>query len=85
MILKNLSLVKIDVTKNNKNDIGLLKYLNVMGPPAYIFFDGEGNEINGYRNTRIYGTKEISRTFRRARYILIKLYFRGILMKIEEN
>ncbi|MEL0101854.1 MAG: thioredoxin fold domain-containing protein, partial [Gammaproteobacteria bacterium] len=58
VILKNLRLIKIDVTKNNKKDIGLLKYLNVMGPPAYIFFDGEGNEITGYRIQGYMGPEE---------------------------
>tara|TARA_B100000035_G_scaffold121063_1_gene102847 strand:- start:2651 stop:4216 length:1566 start_codon:yes stop_codon:yes gene_type:complete len=58
VILKNLRLIKIDVTKNNKKDIGLLKYLNVMGPPAYIFFDGEGNEIKGYRIQGYMGPEE---------------------------
>ena len=46
-ILKNFKLIKVDVTKNNKKDTELLKFLNVMGPPAYLFFDNEGNEING--------------------------------------
>ena len=47
-ILKDFLLVKIDVTNNSKDDIELLKYLNVMGPPAYKFFDRDGTELKGF-------------------------------------
>ena len=47
-LLKELNLIKIDVTNNSKEDIALLKYLNVLGPPAYKFYDREGIEIKGY-------------------------------------
>ena len=47
-LLKELNLIKIDVTNNSKEDIALLKYLNVLGPPAYKFYDREGIEVKGY-------------------------------------
>ena len=46
--LKNFRLVKIDVTSNNKEDKELLKHLNIIGPPAYKFFDKDGEEIEGF-------------------------------------
>ncbi|MDB2461417.1 protein-disulfide reductase DsbD [Gammaproteobacteria bacterium] len=47
-LLKNLNLIKIDVTDNTKEDIELLKYLNIIGPPAYKFYDLKGKEIKGF-------------------------------------
>ena len=47
-ILRNFNLIKIDVTENNKDDIDLLRYLNILGPPAYKFYDGKGKEIKGF-------------------------------------
>jgi len=47
-ILNELKLIKIDVTKNNAQDIELLKYLNVIGPPAYRFYNESGEEIKGF-------------------------------------
>ena len=47
-ILRDFLLVKIDVTNNSKDDIELLKYLKIMGPPAYKFFDKEGIELKGF-------------------------------------
>ena len=45
---KSYRLVKIDVTDNKKEDKELLKYLNIIGPPAYKFFDKDGKEIKGF-------------------------------------
>ncbi len=47
-ILNEFKLIKIDVTKNNAQDIELLKYLNVIGPPAYKFYSESGEEIKGF-------------------------------------
>jgi len=42
-------LLKADVTANNEDDKALLKRFNLFGPPGIIFFDREGQEINGLR------------------------------------
>ena len=47
-LLKNYRLVKIDVTNNNKEDIELLRYLNILGPPAYKFYNNKGQEFKGF-------------------------------------
>ena len=47
-LLKDFRLVKIDVTNNNKEDIELLRYLNILGPPAYKFYNNKGKEYKGY-------------------------------------
>ena len=35
-------------TNNSKDDIELLKYLKILGPPAYKFFDRDGIELKGF-------------------------------------
>jgi thiol:disulfide interchange protein DsbD len=47
-LLENLNLIKIDVTDNTREDLELLKYLNIIGPPAYKFYDYKGKEITGF-------------------------------------
>jgi thiol:disulfide interchange protein DsbD len=55
--LKGYLLLKVDVTKNNKDDQALMKRFNIYGPPALIFFDKNGIEIKskkiiGYKNPK---------------------------------
>ncbi len=49
--LKNAILVQADVTPNDKNDQGLLKSLDLLGPPAILFFNPDGTEKRNYRIT----------------------------------
>lgn len=54
-VLKDYLLLKVDVTKNTKNDKELMNRFNIFGPPALIFFDKDGKEIKsqrmiGYKN-----------------------------------
>jgi len=44
--LKKYKLLKIDMTENSTEDQALQKRFKVFGPPALIFFDKNGNEIN---------------------------------------
>ncbi len=41
-LLKNIRVLKADVTANNLNDKALLQYFNVYGPPAIVFFAFDG-------------------------------------------
>jgi thiol:disulfide interchange protein DsbD len=50
--LSAFMLIQADVTSNDDEDKALLKELGVFGPPATVFYDMEGNEIEG---TRIVG------------------------------
>ncbi len=52
--LKKYTLLKIDVTKNSKEDKELQKKFNIFGPPALIFFNKNGEEE---KNKRIVGFK----------------------------
>ena len=53
--LKEFTLIKADVTKNSEEDKAMQKRFGVVGPPALIFWDKDGNEIKssqivGYKN-----------------------------------
>ncbi len=43
--LKQLKLLRADVTANNADDQALLKRFSLFGPPGIIFFDRSGNEV----------------------------------------
>ena len=47
--LKDVVLLKADVTKNDKLDKALLSRFNLPGPPAILFFGYDGLEHNAYR------------------------------------
>ncbi len=47
--LGNAVLLKADVTPNDEQDKSLYKHFNIIGPPAIIFYDNEGNELKPYR------------------------------------
>jgi thiol:disulfide interchange protein DsbD len=43
--LKQMDLLRADVTANNTDDQALLKRFGLFGPPGIIFFDGSGHEV----------------------------------------
>jgi len=43
--LKQLKLLRADVTANDTDDQALLKRFKLFGPPGIIFFDRSGNEV----------------------------------------
>jgi thiol:disulfide interchange protein DsbD len=43
--LKQMNLLRADVTANNADDQVLLKRFNLFGPPGIIFFDRGGREV----------------------------------------
>lgn len=47
--LKNIRLLRADVTKNNAFDQALLKRFQLVGPPGIIFFNAEGQELTSRR------------------------------------
>ena len=47
--LKNVMLLRADLTKNNAFDQALLKRFKVVGPPTIIFFNREGQELTSPR------------------------------------
>ncbi len=59
--LKDVLLLKADVTANNAQDKALLARFGLFGPPGIIFFDGAGQEI---RSRRVVGYMEANRFLR---------------------
>lgn len=55
--LKEVVLLRVDVTANNGDDKVLLKRFGLFGPPAVLFFDEAGNEIRSARIIGYQGTK----------------------------
>jgi len=47
--LQQVTLLKIDVTKNNDDDKAFLKQFELFGPPAILFFNKESVEIKSHR------------------------------------
>ena len=47
--LSQAVLVQADVTKNDEQDRALLKRFGIFGPPAILFFDTQGQELQSYR------------------------------------
>ena len=52
VLLQNLNLIKLDITKTNDDNSKFLKDYKLFGPPAILFFNNDGEEI---RNARIVG------------------------------
>jgi thiol:disulfide interchange protein DsbD len=51
-LLKDLNLIKLDITKTNDDNSKFLKDYKLFGPPAILFFNNDGTEI---RRSRIVG------------------------------
>src|SRR5208282_6517848 len=47
--LKNVLLLRVDVTANTKADKALLKRYGMFGPPGILFFDAKGKELSNNR------------------------------------
>ncbi|WP_426415998.1 protein-disulfide reductase DsbD [Aestuariirhabdus sp. LZHN29] len=64
--LQRFTLIRADVTDNQAEQQALLKAFNLFGPPAFLFYDRQGNEIT---NLRVQGEPSVSSlrdTLRRA-------------------
>ncbi len=59
-ILSNAVIIKADVTKNNDADAELMKHYGIIGPPATLFFDRQGNENRAYRLLGYVDAKEFA-------------------------
>jgi thiol:disulfide interchange protein DsbD len=49
--LKDVVLLQADVTANDDDDKALLKRYTLFGPPATLFYDGQGKELSDFRVT----------------------------------
>ncbi len=58
--MKKTLLLQADVTKNDEADKALLKEFGIFGPPAIIFYDGEGVELKSSRVVGFMPAEEFS-------------------------
>ncbi len=47
--LSDFVLLQTDVTANDAEDKALYQHFGIFGPPAIMFYDGEGQEVRGFR------------------------------------
>ena len=68
--LKNMVLLRADVTANSDDDRALMKQFGLFGPPGIIFFDAKGKEIP---KSRIEGTLDAHAFFDHvSKYVTVK-------------
>lgn len=48
-LLSQFYLIKADVTKNSADNIALLEHFELFGPPSYLFFDRNSDELRTLR------------------------------------
>ncbi len=65
--LKDVLLLRADVTANNADDEALLKHFGLFGPPGIIFFDRQGKEIG----RRVIGFMDADQFIRRLNQVFL--------------
>ena len=58
--------LQADVTLNDETDQVLMKKYDIIGPPAILFFDRQGNEMRGYRLVGYFEPGEFAEHLRRV-------------------
>ncbi len=61
-LLKNTTLLQVDVTANSDEDKALMKRFMLFGPPGIIFFDQKGQEITAMKTVGYQNPKRFIRT-----------------------
>jgi thioredoxin:protein disulfide reductase len=56
--------LQADVTGNDETDRALMDKYDIIGPPAILFFDSQGNEMRGYRLVGYFGPGEFAQHLR---------------------
>ena len=63
--LKNMVVVKVDVTQNNSETHALLKDFAVVAPPTFVFYNSKGEELNQLRLVGEVSAKTLMKTLDR--------------------
>lgn len=64
--LTGVTLLKADVTANNDDHKALMKALGIVGPPAILFYDAQGNEQRGQRVVGFQNAEKFTNTIESA-------------------
>jgi thiol:disulfide interchange protein DsbD len=59
-LMEPMRLLQADVTANDAADQALMKQFGIIGPPAILFFDRQGNEMRSYRLVGYFSPDEFS-------------------------
>ena len=59
-LFKQIQPLQADVTANDKIDQALMTEYGIIGPPAILFFDHNGNELRGYRLVGYFEAEEFA-------------------------
>ena len=59
-LMDELQLLQADVTANDETDQALMRRFGVIGPPAILFFDRNGEEMKAYRLVGYFGPEEFA-------------------------
>ena len=65
-LFKQIQPLQADVTLNDKTDQALMAEYGVIGPPAILFFDRNGNELRNFRLVGYFEPEEFSRHLQRV-------------------
>lgn len=58
-LLKQVKLIRVDITKNSTADKELMRYFSVIAPPTFLFFDKAGNPLNQLKTVGEVTTDEL--------------------------
>jgi thiol:disulfide interchange protein DsbD len=64
-LLKNTTLLQVDVTANTDEDKALLKRFGLFGPPGIAFFNGSGKEMTSLKTVGFQNAEHFSATLER--------------------
>ena len=59
-LFRDIQPLQADVTLNDETDQALMEKYDVIGPPAILFFDRQGNEMRGYRLVGYFEAEEFA-------------------------
>ena len=65
-LMGQLQLLQADVTANDEADQALMKEFGVIGPPAILFFDRDGEEMKAFRLVGYFEADEFSAHLQRV-------------------
>ena len=59
-MFRDIQPLQADETLNDETDQALMEKYDVIGPPAILFFDRQGNEMRGYRLVGYFEAEEFA-------------------------
>lgn len=70
-LLKNTTLLQVDVTANTEDDKALLKRFALFGPPGIVFFDGNGKAMSSVKTVGFQNAERFAATLAKRDYCIV--------------